>query len=229
MQELDGRAAGASRSEPVPEQELKNAKRALIGRFALSLDSPQTLIGQSRNAEDLRAAGRLLGHVSAARRGDHRRRHAARREEVLRPRAGCRSSPSATAQRCARCWRNTARSRHRASRRRHNESGSRRATKNNMSSNESSPGPCVFLRTAAGRLAPIEPREAPAVVAAFFLFFFMWAGYFAVRPVRETIGTIIGREKLADVWLDHLGRVAADHSVVRRDRGARASQRVPAA
>ena len=32
-------------SEPVPEQELKNAKRALIGRFALSLDSPQTLIG----------------------------------------------------------------------------------------------------------------------------------------------------------------------------------------
>jgi zinc protease len=31
-------------SEPVPEQELKNAKRALIGSFALSLDSPQTLI-----------------------------------------------------------------------------------------------------------------------------------------------------------------------------------------
>ncbi len=31
-------------SEPVPEQELKNAKRALIGGFALSLDSPQTLV-----------------------------------------------------------------------------------------------------------------------------------------------------------------------------------------
>jgi zinc protease len=31
-------------SEPVPEDELKNAKRALIGGFALSLDSPQTLI-----------------------------------------------------------------------------------------------------------------------------------------------------------------------------------------
>ena len=31
-------------NEPVPEQELKNAKRALIGGFALSLDSPQTLI-----------------------------------------------------------------------------------------------------------------------------------------------------------------------------------------
>jgi zinc protease len=31
-------------SEPVPEDELKNAKRALVGGFALSLDSPQTLI-----------------------------------------------------------------------------------------------------------------------------------------------------------------------------------------
>ena len=31
-------------SEPVPDQELKNAKRALIGGFALSLDSPQTLV-----------------------------------------------------------------------------------------------------------------------------------------------------------------------------------------
>lgn len=30
--------------EPVPDTELKNAKRALIGRFALSLDSPQALM-----------------------------------------------------------------------------------------------------------------------------------------------------------------------------------------
>jgi ATP:ADP antiporter, AAA family len=52
-----------------------------------------------------------------------------------------------------------------------------------------------------GRLAPVEPRESPAVIAAFFLFFFMWAGYFMVRPLRETIGTIIGREKLADIWI----------------------------
>src|SRR5688500_15340516 len=51
------------------------------------------------------------------------------------------------------------------------------------------------------RLAPIQPAEAAAVVAAFFLFFFMWSGYFAVRPVRETIGTIIGRDKLADIWI----------------------------
>jgi len=51
------------------------------------------------------------------------------------------------------------------------------------------------------RLAPVEPREISAVLAAFFLFFFMWCGYFAVRPVRETIGTLIGREQLADLWV----------------------------
>jgi ATP:ADP antiporter, AAA family len=52
------------------------------------------------------------------------------------------------------------------------------------------------------RLAPIEARETRAVVAAFSLFFFMWAGYFAVRPVRETVAIgFIGRENVADLWL----------------------------
>jgi ATP:ADP antiporter, AAA family len=51
------------------------------------------------------------------------------------------------------------------------------------------------------RVATIEPRETRAVVAAFLLFFFMWAGYFAVRPVRETIATIIGRDQTADLWI----------------------------
>jgi AAA family ATP:ADP antiporter len=51
------------------------------------------------------------------------------------------------------------------------------------------------------RVATIEPHEMRAVVASFLLFFFMWAGYFAVRPVRETIGTLIGRDQLADVWI----------------------------
>jgi zinc protease len=43
LQELMGelRRIGA---EPVTEQELKNAKRALVGGFALSLESPQTLV-----------------------------------------------------------------------------------------------------------------------------------------------------------------------------------------
>jgi AAA family ATP:ADP antiporter len=40
-----------------------------------------------------------------------------------------------------------------------------------------------------------------AVIAAFFLFFFMLSGYFAVRPVRETIGTIIGTDHLARIWI----------------------------
>jgi AAA family ATP:ADP antiporter len=51
------------------------------------------------------------------------------------------------------------------------------------------------------RLAPIEPNETRAVVAAFSLFFFMWAGYFAVRPVRETVGTLLGRDQVADLWI----------------------------
>lgn len=62
------------------------------------------------------------------------------------------------------------------------------------------PKPSPFARFLS-RLAPIEPAETAAVVAAFFLFFFMWSGYFAVRPVRETIGTIIGRDQLADIWI----------------------------
>jgi AAA family ATP:ADP antiporter len=57
-----------------------------------------------------------------------------------------------------------------------------------------------MLGRGLSRLAPIEPRETRAVVAAFLLFFFMWAGYFSVRPVRETIGTLLGREQVADLW-----------------------------
>lgn len=61
--------------------------------------------------------------------------------------------------------------------------------------------PASWFARLLSRLAPIQPAEMAAVVAAFFLFFFMWSGYFAVRPVRETIGTIIGRDKLADIWI----------------------------
>ncbi|MEX2125360.1 MAG: hypothetical protein WD795_15815 [Woeseia sp.] len=38
-------------------------------------------------------------------------------------------------------------------------------------------------------------------MAAFFLFFLMWAGYFSIRPVRETIGTLLGRDAVADLWI----------------------------
>jgi AAA family ATP:ADP antiporter len=52
-----------------------------------------------------------------------------------------------------------------------------------------------------GRLANIEPDEAPAVLAAFLLLFFVLGGYFAVRPVRETFGTILGRSRTQDLWV----------------------------
>ena len=51
------------------------------------------------------------------------------------------------------------------------------------------------------RAANVEPRETATVIASFCLFFFMWAGYFAVRPVRETIGTVLGRDAVADLWV----------------------------
>lgn len=47
----------------------------------------------------------------------------------------------------------------------------------------------------------IEPGELPAVIAAFFLFFFVLGSYFAVRPVRETVATLLGRAYVADLWL----------------------------
>jgi AAA family ATP:ADP antiporter len=49
--------------------------------------------------------------------------------------------------------------------------------------------------------AQIEPRELPSVLAAFFLYFFVLGSYFAVRPVRETIATILGSDYVADLWL----------------------------
>jgi AAA family ATP:ADP antiporter len=51
------------------------------------------------------------------------------------------------------------------------------------------------------RVAPIEPHEVTAVVAGFCLFFCVLGGYFAVRPVRETVGTLIGRDRVADLYV----------------------------
>jgi len=41
----------------------------------------------------------------------------------------------------------------------------------------------------------------PLVVVAFFLFFCVLGGYFAVRPVRETVGTILGRDRVANLYV----------------------------
>ncbi|MGE0158321.1 MAG: NTP/NDP exchange transporter [Gemmatimonadales bacterium] len=47
----------------------------------------------------------------------------------------------------------------------------------------------------------VEPGEAGAVVTAFLLYFCVLGGYFAVRPVRETVGTILGPERTADLFV----------------------------
>ena len=69
--------------------------------------------------------------------------------------------------------------------------------------------------SAHGRLVAaagaIERHERPAVVASFLLFFCIMAGFFAVRPVRDTVGTLIGAERLADLWL---GTAAASLVVI---------------
>src|SRR6188508_2565610 len=52
-----------------------------------------------------------------------------------------------------------------------------------------------------GRVALVERHEMAAVIAAFCLFFCVLGGYFAVRPVRETVGTILGRDRVADLYL----------------------------
>jgi ATP:ADP antiporter, AAA family len=50
-------------------------------------------------------------------------------------------------------------------------------------------------------LTSVERRELPSVVTAFFLFFCVLGGYFAVRPVRETVGTILGRDRVANLYV----------------------------
>lgn len=61
--------------------------------------------------------------------------------------------------------------------------------------------PSGALARLLSRLAPVETKEAPAVAAAFALFFCVLGGYFAVRPVRETIGTILGDQQVARLWI----------------------------
>jgi AAA family ATP:ADP antiporter len=52
-----------------------------------------------------------------------------------------------------------------------------------------------------GAVAAVERHEMPAVIAAFCLFFCVMSGYFSIRPVRDTIGSLMGRERLADIWI----------------------------
>jgi ATP:ADP antiporter, AAA family len=48
---------------------------------------------------------------------------------------------------------------------------------------------------------PANGSEARIVITGFFLLFCVLGGYFAVRPVRETIGTVLGREATQNLWV----------------------------
>ncbi len=62
-----------------------------------------------------------------------------------------------------------------------------------------------------GRTAEIKTHELQSVVTAFLLFFCVMGGYFAVRPVRETVGTILGADRVSDLfvvtWIVSIGVV----------------------
>ena len=47
---------------------------------------------------------------------------------------------------------------------------------------------------------PVDGAEARICITGFLLLFCVLGGYFAVRPVRETIGTVIGREATQNLW-----------------------------
>jgi ATP:ADP antiporter, AAA family len=69
-----------------------------------------------------------------------------------------------------------------------------------MNSPSTSPAGALLGRL-LGRTANIEPREMQSVVTAFLLFFCVLGGYFAVRPVRETMGTILGADRVSDLYV----------------------------
>src|SRR6266478_4849533 len=57
-----------------------------------------------------------------------------------------------------------------------------------------------FVERILSTLTSVERREVPSVIVAFFLFFCVLGGYFAVRPVRETVGTILGRDRVTNLY-----------------------------
>ena len=75
------------RDKPVPAKELADSKRAIVASFALSLENPQSVLGNYIEQLALRAAGRLLGHLPGADQRRHRRARAGGGEEILGRRA----------------------------------------------------------------------------------------------------------------------------------------------
>src|SRR4029453_7232776 len=81
-----------------------------------------------------------------------------------------------------------------------------------------------FVQRIFSTLTSVERREVPSVVVAFFLFFCVLGGYFAVRPVRETVGTILGRDRVANLyvatWIVSLAIVPIYGAIVAKVRGS---------
>ncbi|HKE94048.1 MAG TPA: hypothetical protein VKB34_07060 [Povalibacter sp.] len=63
------------------------------------------------------------------------------------------------------------------------------------------PTPERDRRLLRGIIPPIADHELAAVMGAFWLFFCVMGGYFAVRPIRETVGTLLGRPRVADLFV----------------------------
>ncbi len=57
-----------------------------------------------------------------------------------------------------------------------------------------------MIAAALRRLARVEPGEVRPVVVAFLLFFCVLCGYFMLRPVRETIGTVLGEAEVENLF-----------------------------
>jgi AAA family ATP:ADP antiporter len=53
-----------------------------------------------------------------------------------------------------------------------------------------------LLKTIAG----VEPHEVRAVLIAFAYFFFLMASYFILRPLRDTMGTVYGVNRLQELY-----------------------------
>src|SRR5262245_7700164 len=51
------------------------------------------------------------------------------------------------------------------------------------------------------RIAPIERREVLALAWSFVLFFCVLAGYYVIRPVREEMAVVVGREGLQSLFV----------------------------
>ena len=72
------------------------------------------------------------------------------------------------------------------------------------------------------RLVQVERHEVVGVVVAFVLYFCVFAGYFAVRPVRETVGTILGASAVSDLfvitWIASIAIVPAYGAICGRFR-----------